>query len=274
MGKLNKVSFPNFGLDFELYEQLKLFGKYGVYWYGIIIGIGLTLAIIIAFYEFKKNGKKTDDLIDFLLFAVPLGIAGARLYYVIFRWEYYGSHLGDIIAIWKGGLAIYGGIITGTIIAIIFCKIKKINFLWFADIATVGLFIAQSIGRWGNFVNGEAYGGLTDLPWGMIVNSHGPVHPTFLYESLWNFIGFIVSYFIVYRLFKTHGASFAYYLIWYGVGRFLIEGLRADSLYIWGTVRVSQMVALISVVLGIGVVLYIFKKKKDDFEVKNQEITE
>ncbi len=268
MGKLNNVSFPNFGLDFKLYEQLKLFDNFGVYWYGIIIGIGLTMAIVLAFREFKRTGKSTDDLIDFLLFAVPLGIVGARLYYVVFRWDYYSKHLGDIIAIWKGGLAIYGGVIAGIIIAIIFCKIKKINFLWFADIASAGLFIAQSIGRWGNFVNGEAYGGATDLPWGMVVNSVGPVHPTFLYESLWNLFGFIISYFVIYRFVKEHGVGFSFYLMWYGLGRFMIEGLRADSLYIGQSgIRVSQLVALISVALGAALVTYIYKTRKAEDNV-------
>lgn len=261
MVKTNIVSFPDFGLEFSLREAITIFG-FDIYWYGIIIGIGMLTAIGIAFFEFKKKGLKTDDLVDFVLFAIPLGILGARLYYVIFRWDYYGEHLNELFAVWEGGLAIYGGVIMGAIVAIVYTKVKKISFLWFADIATVGLFIAQSMGRWGNFINGEAYGGVTDLPWGMVVNGEGPFHPTFLYESLWNLTGFIISYFIIYRVLKTDGFSFAYYLIWYGVGRFFIEGLRTDSLYLTGNIRVSQIVAFVSILLGIGVIFYI-KRFKD-----------
>lgn len=258
---VNSISFPNFGIDLELGETVKIFG-FDIYWYGIIIAFGMAVAVGTAFWEFHKKGLKSDDLVDFIIFAIPLGILGARLYYVIFSWDYYGRYPGEIYKIWNGGLAIYGGVIAGTIVAIVFTKIKKIDFLWFADVATCGLFIAQSIGRWGNFVNGEAYGGLTTLPWGMVVNGYGPCHPTFLYESLWNFAGFVLSYFVIHRFCKKDGFSLAFYLIWYGTGRFFIEGLRTDSLYLYGSIRVSQVVAILCVVLGIGVILYIEKNKK------------
>lgn len=263
MGAINHVSFPNFGLNFTFCETVKIpFTNIHLYWYAIIIAAGMFTAIAIAFREFKKHSISTDDLSDFVLWAIPLGILGARCYYVIFEWDYYSKHLSKIAAIWEGGLAIYGGIIVGAIVAIVWCKLKKVPFLWFADVATCGLFIAQSMGRWGNFINAEAYGGATDLPWGMTVNGQGPVHPTFLYESLWNFVGFIISYFVIRRLSETDGYSFAYYLVWYGVGRFFIEGLRADSLYIFGNIRVSQVVAFVSIFIGMGVLFYIKSRKK------------
>lgn len=265
MGKINEVSFPHLGLEFTFNETITIpFTQIQIFWYAIIIALGMAVAGLIAWKEFKKIGKKTDDLCDFLIFAIPLGILGARLYYVIFRWDLYRDNLGEIIAIWNGGLAIYGGIIVGAIVAVIYTKVKKIPFLWFADIATCGLFIAQSMGRWGNFINAEAYGGPTDLPWGMIVNGKGPVHPTFFYESMWNLTGFIISYFIIHRLAKRNGYSFSFYLIWYGAGRFFIEGLRSDSLYLFGNIRVSQVVALISVLIGVATLIYIRFLKKED----------
>lgn len=278
MGVVNKVSFPKLNLDFTFCETVEIpFTGIHLYWYAIIIAVGLFTAIAIAFYQFKKTGRSTDDLSEFVLWAVPLGILGARAYYVIFEWEYYSKHLNKIIAIWEGGLAIYGGVIVGIIVAIIFCKRKKIPFLWFADIATCGLFIAQSIGRWGNFINAEAFGGETNLPWGMIVEGpyvkpyspFGPCHPTFLYESLWNLTGFVISYFIIYRLSKKHGYSFAFYLTWYGLGRFFIEQLRTDSLWlIPDLIRVSQLVAGVSIIIGLLVALYI---KKGESKAKINE---
>ncbi len=274
---MNHITFPYLGLEFHLNETVDIFG-FKIYWYAIIIATGMLIAITIAFFEFKKRGLKSDDLADFVLFAIPLGILGARLYYVIFDWDYYAANPGDILAIWKGGLAIYGGVIVGCIVAIVYTRIKKISFLWFADVATVGLFIAQSLGRWGNFVNAEAFGSLTSLPWAMVVEGpnvkpyspFGPCHPTFLYESLWNLTGFLISYFIIYRLLKTDGYSFAYYLIWYGTGRFFIESLRTDSLWlIKDVVRVSQVVAIVSVIGGVITLLYIKNCKK---KVKTQNL--
>lgn len=270
MGRINNVSFPSLGLDFTFSETITIpFTKIEIFWYAIIIATGMTVAGLIGWREYKKAGKTGDDLCDFLLFALPLGILGARLYYVIFRWDLYKDNLSEIFAIWNGGLAIYGGIIAGAIVAIIYTRVKKYPFLWFADVASFGLFIAQSMGRWGNFINAEAYGGPTDLPWGMVVNGVGPVHPTFLYESLWNITGFLVSYFIIRRVKKTDGLCFAYYLIWYGIGRFFIEGLRSDSLYLFGDVRVSQVVAFISVLLGIFALIYVKFIKKEQISEGN-----
>lgn len=265
---MNYVSFPKLGLSFAMRESISILG-FNIYWYAIIIAFGMLCAIAIAYSEFKKRGTDTDILADFVLFAIPIGILGARAYYVIFEWSYYRIHPDKIIAVWEGGLAIYGGIIAGCIVAVIFAKVRKIPFLWFADIATIGLFIAQSIGRWGNFVNAEAFGGLTELPWGMVVDGpnvsgapFGPCHPTFLYESLWNMTGFIISYFFIHKRCSKDGASLSFYLIWYGTGRFFIEGLRTDSLYLVpNVIRVSQVVAAVSVIAGI-ILAYRIKTEK------------
>ncbi|MBR5535008.1 MAG: prolipoprotein diacylglyceryl transferase [Clostridia bacterium] len=269
---MNHISFPYLGLDFHLSETVDIFGL-KIYWYAIIIAAGMLLAMCIAFFEFRKKGLQSDDLADFVLFAIPLGILGARLYYVIFEWSYYKAHPEDILAIWKGGLAVYGGIMAGAVVAVVFTRMKKIPFLWFADVATCGLLIAQSLGRWGNFVNAEAFGDLTNLPWAMVVEGpdvkpyspFGPCHPTFLYESLWNAAGFIISYFIIYRLLKKDGFCLSFYLIWYGTGRFLIEGLRMDSLWlIEDVIRVSQLVSFISIIGGIATLFYIKKRDKKE----------
>lgn len=268
---MNHVSFPRLGLEFSFKETVSIFGLFDVYWYAIIIVTGIMVASAIGYFEFRKKNLTGDDLSDFILFAIPLGIIGARIYYVIFEWNAYKDNLWEIFAIWNGGLAIYGGIIVGAIVAVIFTRVKKIPFLWFADVATLGLFIAQSIGRWGNFVNAEAYGGLTDLPWGMVVDGpgikdapFGPCHPTFLYESLWNFAGFLISYLLIKRFVRKDGACFSFYLMWYGAGRFMIEGLREDSLYlIPDRVRVSQVVAIISIVIGLAVAFYVKKSEND-----------
>ena len=275
---MNHITFPYLGLEFHLNETINVFGL-RIYWYAIIIATGMLTAMAIAAHEFKKKGLKGDDLADFVLFAIPLGILGARLYYVIFEWSYYAQNPTEILAIWKGGLAIYGGIITGVVVAIVFTRVKKISFLWFADVATVGLFIAQSIGRWGNFVNAEAFGKETSLPWAMIVEGpnvkpyspFGPCHPTFLYESLWNLAGFLISYFIIYRLLKKDGCVFSFYLIWYGCGRFFIEGLRMDSLWlIPNAVRVSQVVAIGCILCGIATLFYVKNRNKKE-KIQNAE---
>ena len=197
-------------------------------------------------------------VIDFAIFGVPIGIVGARLYYVIFEWEYYSQNLNKIFAIREGGLAIYGGIIAGLIVAIVFCKIKKISFWSFTDALAPGVVLAQGIGRWGNYINQEAHGTPTNLPWGIEIDGV-KVHPTFLYESLWDVAIFLFLYLYLVKHKKFKGQVFVAYMILYGIGRYFIEGMRTDSLYI-GPLRVSQIVSIIAVVVGI--ILYFVLQKK------------
>ena len=288
---LNTVSFPGLGLEFDLNRvAINLFG-HNIYWYGIIIGIGFLLAVLWCCRRAHSFGVKPDDIYDLLIAEVPLCLVGCRAYYVIFNLDQYrrtdGSlDWGAMVRIGDGGIAIYGGVITAALVLWVFCRWRKWNFFKFADLGVQGLLIGQLIGRWGNFMNVEAYGGLTDLPWRMYsktienallheaaqtsVEAHqsvyqvfdgggAGVHPTFLYESLWNLVGLILIYVLSKKLYKFDGQLFFTYLTWYGLGRFWIEGLRTDSLYFFGTgIRVSQAVALLSVVIGGGILIWKF----------------
>ncbi len=253
---MNPIEFPGLGLTFHIQRvAFELFGR-SIYWYGIIIACGFLLAAVFCSRQAHQFGIKRDHLLDMLLFALPIGIICARIYYVVFNAQLYFNEDGkfvwkDAVAIWDGGIAIYGGIIGGVLTCLIFCRIRKIPFLAMADLAVLGLLIGQCIGRWGNFVNQEAFGGPCTLPWRMGLNINGQymtVHPTFLYESLWNAVGFCLLFFPIRKLRTFDGELFLSYLLWYGLGRFWIEGLRTDSLYLFQTgIRVSQLVALLSV---------------------------
>ncbi len=245
------IGFPNLGLEFTLNRvACNVFGK-DIYWYGIIICVGFILAALYVNARTKDFGITSDNLTDCLIICVPLGIICARIYYVVFEWSYYAEHPDEIIAIWKGGIAIYGGII-GTLIGLyVYSRVKKLSFASLCDLAAFGLLIGQCIGRWGNFVNGEAHGGPTTLPWGMTIDNQSMVHPTFLYESLWNLIGFVLLHFYSKKR-RFKGEMALLYVAWYGAGRAWIEGLRTDSLYI-GSMRVSQLLAIISCAAAIAV---------------------
>lgn len=269
---MKHIAFPGLGIEFDI-NPIAISFPFGlkIHWYGIIIALGMVLAALVVYREIKKSGRNAEMLFDFLIITVPLSIIGARCYYVIFSWDSYKDNLAEIFAVWHGGLAIYGGIITGTLCALVFTRVKKLPFLWFADIASIGCILAQSVGRWGNFVNGEAYGSETSLPWRMVIDySDEAVHPAFLYESLWNFAGFLISYFLIYRRKHPDGASLAFYLIWYGTGRFFIEALRSDSLYIAG-IKVSRIVAAVSVILGAALVIYIKARVKKELKTENTQ---
>lgn len=286
------VSFPGLGIEpFHIDKvAFSLFGR-DVAWYGILITCGMMLAVLYALWiAKKKEGIKSDDIMDLAFFIIIFGVLGARTYYVIFRWDSYlvtsGSFFENVwatfkncVAIWEGGLAIYGGIIAGLITAFFVAKWKKIPFLKFFDILAPCVLIGQIIGRWGNFINIEAYGSETDLPWRMgilysfdnsgvttgVWDAEMYVHPTFLYESLWNLIGLVLIHFLYQRK-KFDGQMFCTYLIWYGFGRMLIEGLRTDSLML-GSIRISQLVGFVSVVLGIVLmVIYSMSAKKKSSE--------
>ena len=270
------VSFPHLNLTFNVDRVAFTIGGKEVYWYGIIIAVGFLIAVMCGLYLAKKYGMKKDTIVDIVIIAAPVAIICARLYYVAFNWDFYSENPGEIIRIWNGGLAIYGAVIAAIIISAIYCKIKKENFGLFCDIGSIGLLIGQSIGRWGNFVNQEAFGVNTDLPWGMTgssikrellemmidgadVDATLPVHPTFLYESLWNFV-FLVVFLLLFKKRKFDGQIFAGYLISYGVGRFFIEGLRTDSLYMGGF-RISQIVAAVCVIVGVTLMVINLRKK-------------
>lgn len=245
------IGFPNLGLEFTLSRvACTVLGK-DIYWYGIIICAGFILAALYVNSRTKDFGITSDNLTDCLIICVPLGIICARIYYVVFEWGYYAQHPGEIIAIWKGGIAIYGGII-GTLIGLfVYSRVKKFSLASLCDLAAFGLLIGQCIGRWGNFVNGEAHGGPTTLPWGMTIDGQSMVHPTFLYESLWNLAGFVLLHFYSKKR-RFKGEIALLYAAWYGAGRAWIEGLRTDSLYI-GSVRVSQLLAIISCIAAVAV---------------------
>ncbi len=235
----------------------KVFG-FEVRWYGLLIAIAVLIGTILALREAKRKGIKEESIIDMLLFAVPGAIIGARLYYVIFMWDYYSKNPGQILNLRGGGLAIHGVIIGGALVAYIFTKVKKLNFLTVADIVAPSLILGQAIGRWGNFANQEAHGGPTDLPWGIMVDGV-KVHPTFLYESIWNFLvfGFLLWY--RRKKAKADGEVFAMYLVLYSIARFLIEGMRTDSLML-GSIRVAQLISAIIIIVGIIFIRYIRKK--------------
>lgn len=243
MKKLDPIAFEVFGI--------------AVRWYGILISIGMILGTILAIRESKKLGWDENLIIDFIIIMIPTAIVGARLYYVIFNWSYYSGDIMKMINIREGGLAIHGGVIGGVIAGIIYTKVKKIDFFELADIIAPSLILGQAIGRWGNFINQEAHGGPTNLPWGITVDGV-KVHPTFLYESLWNLLVF--AFLIKYRKKKkNNGEVFFLYLILYSVGRFFVEGLRTDSLML-GQFRVAQLLSF-SLILIFSYVFYKNRKK-------------
>ncbi|MEA4832536.1 MAG: prolipoprotein diacylglyceryl transferase [Oscillospiraceae bacterium] len=259
------LSFPGLGIGpFKIDTvAFNIFGK-DIAWYGIIICCGMILAFLYSNNRARHEGVSTDDFLDLIIFAIPVGIICARTYFVLTKLELYDS-FWDMCKIWEGGLAIYGAIIGGFIVVLAFSKIKKIKFYKLLDIVAPGVLIGQIIGRWGNFANAEAHGGSTGLPWRMGIGSTNVItefyHPTFLYESVWNLIGFLIIH-LVYKKKKFDGQIFCLYIAWYGFGRMFIEMLRTDSLYInlFGTeYRISALVGLLSFIVGL--ILYITLKK-------------
>ena len=283
---INTVSFPGLGLEFALDRvafTIPVLDR-PVYWYGVIITGGLILAVYLCSRWGRRFGISEDNIIDMMLFAVPAALVAIRVYYVVFNLDIYrrvdGSlNWGAVFNYSDGGLAIYGAIISSAIVLWLFCRKKKLSFLAYADLGVHGLFIGQLIGRWGNFMNVEAYGGATALPWRMcgpsiaaemlqkgyvdqagyesILSGALGVHPTFFYESAWNFAGLIMVYLIGKKR-KFDGECFLFYFFWYGLGRAWIEGLRTDSLYLFGwelfgvPIRVSQLLAAVTCVLAGG----------------------
>ena len=246
-------------------------GNLSVKWYGIIMAVAIILAVSMAIFEGRKRQIESDDFMDLLLWAVPIGYVGARIYYVIFEWHYYSQHLDEIIAIWNGGIAIYGGLLAGLAVLLVFCYKRMLPPFLMLDIITPGVMAAQILGRWGNFINQEAHGGPTTLAFlqslhlpDFIINQMkiGGVYyqPTFLYESFFNLIGLLIILLLRHRkhLFKQ-GEIFMLYLAWYSVVRFFVEGMRTDSLYLWGSIRVSQMLSVI--LLIVVIILFIYRRR-------------
>lgn len=258
------VTFPGIGLALDINPVAFAIGDFQVYWYGIIIGTGFLLALIFALRNLKYFGIDKNGFIDCVLVGLIAGILGARLYYVFFKWDYYAQHLDELFAIHNGGLAIYGGVIGGLLGGCIVAKIKKLPIPAILDIAVMGFLIGQGLGRWGNFFNQEAFGTPTDLPWRMVSeNTEGVgVHPCFLYESLWCLLGFVLLYWFSRKWRQYDGQIFLLYLVWYGMERMIVEGLRTDSLYtpLFG-LRVSQILAAVTMLAGI-VLLIVFRKRR------------
>ena len=260
-----EISFPLFGLTLDPGKGFAI-GPLNIRYYGIIIALGLMLAVVYAWSRRKEFGIKEDDLTDGILWVVPFAIVCARLYYCIFKWEDYAADPITILYIWKGGLAIYGGVIGAAIGVVIHCAWRKIKLPALLDLVALGFLIGQAIGRWGNFFNREAFGGETDvfIKMGLLNSLTGQVeyhHPTFLYESLWNAAGFAALHFLSKKR-QYDGQIALGYAAWYGLGRTLIEGLRTDSLY-WGPFRVSQLLAAASCIAAVAVLLIMAFRKHD-----------
>jgi phosphatidylglycerol---prolipoprotein diacylglyceryl transferase len=240
-------------------------GPLAIRWYGLLIATGVMLGTTLAHREAIRRGQDPDTLLNLIVAAVLSALVGARLYYVLFNWEYYGAQPAKILAIWEGGLAIHGGLIAGAVATVLYCRSTRLPVLVTTDILAPGVAVGQAIGRWGNFFNQEAFGVPTDLPWGLYIDPiHRPVllkqfdyfHPTFLYESLWNLLVFGLLWFgLRKRLEGRPGSLTLCYLGLYSVGRFFVEGLRIDSLML-GQLRIAQVVSLaLVVVAGTGLAL-------------------
>lgn len=261
------VTFPHLGLEFNINPVAFSIGSFHVYWYGIIIAAGFLLALIYASFSCKKMNIDINRLFDVVIVGLIAGVIFARLFYVVFYpGDKYWKNPLEIFQIHDGGLAIYGGIIGAVVFGSLMAKLRKLKVTAVLDIAALGFLIGQCVGRWGNFINQEAFGSATELPWGMHSENtaavvDGNVHPCFLYESLLCLLGFVLLHFFTRRFRRYDGQTFLLYIVWYGACRFFIEGLRTDSLIIPGTgLRVSQVIAAACVVAGI-ILLVLFRHR-------------
>ena len=252
------ISFPSFGIDINPPRSFQL-GPLTIHFYGAIIALGLVLAVLYASRRSREFGIKEDDLLDGVLWVTPFAILCARAYYCLFSWEQYAANPIKVLYIWEGGLAIYGGVIGAVVGVLVFCHVKKIRTATILDLVLLGFLIGQSLGRWGNFFNREAFGAETDtfLRMGLMNRYTEEVtyyHPTFLYESVWNAAGFLLLHLLSKKR-KYDGQIALGYAAWYGLGRTFIEGLRTDSLY-WGPFRVSQLLAAVSCLAAVAVLIW------------------
>ena len=273
------ISFPGLFGDWQFTAgsvAFTLFGK-PIYWYGILLASGVLFGLLLCTKQAKRFGLKEDNVLDLVLWGVPVGILGARTYYVIFYLDLFrkdggGLDWSKVVAIWDGGLAIYGTVIAAFILAAIYCRRHKIRLGAMTDLCVMGLLLGQAIGRWGNFMNREAFGGETTLPWRMRLwtsaTEYIEVHPTFLYECLWNVVGLLLVFFVITKARRFDGENTWFYFLWYGIGRFWIEGLRTDSLYLFHQtilgqrVRVSQALSLVMILVSVGMLFYRIRIQK------------
>lgn len=256
-----KVEFPGLGIELDVERVFLRIGDFEIMWYAMFIVTGIIIAVLYAMFNIKKFDLDKDKFLDVIILGLVLGVVGARLYYVLFNISSYKS-LGDVLNIRAGGMAIYGGVIGAAVAGVIGKYWKKLPLLAMLDVTAIGFLGAQALGRWGNFTNQEAFGSATDLPWGMLSENTlkdvpgSPVHPCFLYESLWCVAGFVMLIIMVEKFYKFRGQIAFSYIFWYGLGRAWIEGLRTDSLYLIPDVlRVSQLLAILCVIAG-PVLLY------------------
>lgn len=271
------ISFPGLFGSWEFNpDPIAIHVGHGVYWYGIILALGFLAGLLLCMRQAKRYGLTEDHVLDFVLWAVPCCILGSRIYYVLFYLDLYRDASGAldwsrVVAIWDGGIAIYGTVIAGALVAFVFTRYKKIPLGAMADLAVMGLLLGQIIGRWANFINREAFGGLTDLPWRMRLwtsaTQYVEVHPTFFYESLWNLVGLLLILFVVSKSRRFDGENTWFYFLWYGLGRTWIEGLRTDSLYLFDwtlfgqPIRVSQALSAVMVFVAVLTLFYEIKRK-------------
>jgi phosphatidylglycerol:prolipoprotein diacylglycerol transferase len=247
---MNPVAFQLFGIS--------------VHWYGIILSFAVIVGLVLAIFEAKRVNFNPEDVVDLVIWALPISILGARFYYVFFNWGFYQRNPGEILAIWHGGLAIHGAVISALITTWVFVKYRQLNFWKTVDIFAPGLILGQAIGRWGNFINQEAYGYETDLPWAMYIDG-AYRHPTFLYESLWNFSVFLFLLWLRKKPKLVSGDIFLAYSGLYSLGRFFIEGLRTDSLML-GNIRVAQLVSAVAIFLSVILIYSNHRKQRENEE--------
>lgn len=258
----NVIGFPGLNLEFTINRvAFTLFGK-DIFWYALIILTGFFLGVLFVYLDAKKQGINPDHIYDIAFWGLIVGVIFARIYYVIFDPDCLDGNILNIIKIWEGGIAIYGGLIGAVITVLVYCRIKKLPTLKIFDLCSPGLLIGQMIGRYGNFVNAEVFGKETTLPWRMSINGAPGVHPLFLYESLWNLLGFILIF--LFRKKKTKdGQIFFFYGLWYGLGRLFLEGMRQSEFILYvipNLLGISQLVSLILIIISASALIF-FKKR-------------
>lgn len=267
---INNIGFPAFNLEFSVNRVCFYLFQKPIYWYAIIIMTGFIVGLLVVCKDSPKRGYDKEIISDIAFWGLIFGIVGARIYYCVFDWESFDNNILNVFKIWEGGLAIYGGIIGALISTAVYCRIKKLSFLKICDICAPGLIIGQAIGRWGNFVNAEVFGKETDSVFRMTINSGNGVHPLFLYESLWNLLGFILI--LIFRdKKKADGQVFFSYVLWYATGRLMLEGMRQKQYILYlidGKLGISQAVSAVCIILSILFIVWLPKRKKTLVENK------